>query len=614
MSFQYPLGLLGLIGIPILIIIYIIKSKYTEQIISSTYLWTLSERFLKRKKRLSRFAGIISLILQLTAVLLISLTIAHPVFTVPNAAQAYCFVLDASGSMNMKQGDSTRFELGKQKIGEMIDESMNGSTYSLIYAGETADMIFEDVADKEQAQMLLKDLTVSHTALNSDAARGYAQAYLDQNPAARIYLITDSMYAEHQNVELIDVSATEENYAVGDVTYTLLNETLSVTGNLTSYHSDAELTVELFVDGAEQVSATRTVTVKKEEKTPFELTFRTANFSSIEVRISNEDALALDNTVVLYDSKSENSYSILLVSDRPFFLQSALSALGYNQVTLMATEDYRSTSGYGLYIFDSYTPEECPKDGAVWLLNTDESLEHSGMSVQGEVVPDVAGELSMSASTSSLTKRLIADLQGSGIYIVRYLKCGVYRNFTTLFSYQGNPMIFAGTNSFGNREVVFAFDLHDSNLPLLADYMTLMRNLVDFSFPTVLEKTSYMCGEELEVNVIANCESIRVDTPLNNVAYLDTGSAVGTMELSEAGTYTVTMMVNGTPRQFSVYAELQEAERIPVPEKETLQFVGGDDASGFDGIYDELIIFFVILLVIFIADWMVYCYEKYQLR
>ena len=29
MSFVYPLGLLGLIGIPILIIIYIIKNKYT---------------------------------------------------------------------------------------------------------------------------------------------------------------------------------------------------------------------------------------------------------------------------------------------------------------------------------------------------------------------------------------------------------------------------------------------------------------------------------------------------------------------------------------------------------------------------------------------------------
>ena len=47
MSFLYPLGLLGLIGIPILIIIYIIKTKYTEQTVASTYLWLLSERFLK---------------------------------------------------------------------------------------------------------------------------------------------------------------------------------------------------------------------------------------------------------------------------------------------------------------------------------------------------------------------------------------------------------------------------------------------------------------------------------------------------------------------------------------------------------------------------------------
>ena len=65
MSFLYPLGLLGLIGIPILIIIYIIKSKYTEQTVSSTYLWLLSERFLKRKNPISKLAGIISLILQI---------------------------------------------------------------------------------------------------------------------------------------------------------------------------------------------------------------------------------------------------------------------------------------------------------------------------------------------------------------------------------------------------------------------------------------------------------------------------------------------------------------------------------------------------------------------
>ena len=36
MSFAFPLALLGLIGIPIVILIYILQSKYNEQIISST--------------------------------------------------------------------------------------------------------------------------------------------------------------------------------------------------------------------------------------------------------------------------------------------------------------------------------------------------------------------------------------------------------------------------------------------------------------------------------------------------------------------------------------------------------------------------------------------------
>ena len=36
MTFLYPLGFLGLIGIPVLIGIYILKNKYTEQTVTST--------------------------------------------------------------------------------------------------------------------------------------------------------------------------------------------------------------------------------------------------------------------------------------------------------------------------------------------------------------------------------------------------------------------------------------------------------------------------------------------------------------------------------------------------------------------------------------------------
>ena len=77
MSFMYPLGLLGLIGVPLLIIIYILRSKYNEQTVPSTYLWHLSEKFFKRRNPLSGITGIISLILQILMVIILSL--ASPV-------------------------------------------------------------------------------------------------------------------------------------------------------------------------------------------------------------------------------------------------------------------------------------------------------------------------------------------------------------------------------------------------------------------------------------------------------------------------------------------------------------------------------------------------------
>ena len=92
MSFYFPLGLIGLVGVPVLILIYIIKSKYTEQVIASTYLWELSEKFLKKRKPISKLAGIITLILQILAVVAASLLIAHPVFTVPASANDIYFI------------------------------------------------------------------------------------------------------------------------------------------------------------------------------------------------------------------------------------------------------------------------------------------------------------------------------------------------------------------------------------------------------------------------------------------------------------------------------------------------------------------------------------------
>lgn len=186
MSFLYPLGLIGLIGIPILILIYVIKSKYTEQTVASTYLWTLSEKFLKRKRRPSPLAGIISLILQILAVTVISLAIAHPIITVPNSANEYCFILDGSGSMRMDAGNPeapvTRFEAGKQAVKDRIHDAIDGSIFTLVYVGDTTGVIYERVEDKEQAYLLLDELKPAYNNAEPHRCHRHSPGVLQREP------------------------------------------------------------------------------------------------------------------------------------------------------------------------------------------------------------------------------------------------------------------------------------------------------------------------------------------------------------------------------------------------------------------------------------------------
>ena len=217
MSFLYPLGFLGLLAIPVLILIYIIKNKYTEQVVASTYLWTLSERFLKRKNPVNKITGIISLILQILAVTAISFAIAHPVFTMRGAAEDYCFVLDGSGSMNIENGGKTRLENGISRIRQEIKGSVEGSSYTIVYTGDYAAVVCEKTQDKTLALKTLDEIEPCYTATDPADALKIVQAYFDQTPSMKIFLYTDKAYDVTENVTVVNLSSREKNYPLADV-------------------------------------------------------------------------------------------------------------------------------------------------------------------------------------------------------------------------------------------------------------------------------------------------------------------------------------------------------------------------------------------------------------
>jgi hypothetical protein len=67
-------------------------------------------------------------------------------------------------------------------------------------------------------------------------------------------------------------------------------------------------------------------------------------------------------------------------------------------------------------------------------------------------------------------------------------------------------------------------------------------------------------------------------------------------------------------RTVQVYANMPTAECATSVSEQSFEIYGEAGDQKHDGVYDDLMYLFIILAVLFIADWMVYCYEQYQLR
>ena len=611
-TFKFPLGLLGLIGIPVLILIYIIKNKHTEQIVTSTYLWELSEKFLKRRKKPSMISGIISLILQIIAIASISFTIAQPIITLPNTAKEYCFILDASGSMNMVSNEVSRMELGKDEIEKIINESANGSKFTLVYAGDVTRVVYEKLADKELAVELLDKLEPSGVTVTYNATLKYVQEYFNTNRSVVTYLVTDKKY-NSSNINIINVSNNEENYAIASGNYDTEDGTLKISGTVVSYVSDSTINLEVYVNDV--LETTLNIDALALTETEFSFNSNTVDFETIKLVIKNSDGLLLDNTNIIYNIEKEHAYSTLIVSDRPFYLESVLKTVGNTSIEVVSREKYNAEyTGYSLYIFDSYSPAVLPNDGTVWIFGATTSIDKAGFSYQDTIENESGMELTYPKNSTSTFKALTNGMLKEKVYVSKYQKYGLYRNFTTLLIHDGNPIVFTGSAENGAREVVFAFDLHDSNFPMLMDYLILTNNLMDYSFPTIIEETSYQCGDTVKLNVLSNCESIRVESPNKNVSYLDVSTEFTEFKVTEAGTYTLTMNFGGEEKSIRIYCSLPDEESFANQEVQDLSLTGEQGSEFSDGIYDDLIILFILLAIVYVADWMVYCYEQYQLR
>lgn len=614
MSFYNPLALLGLLAIPVIIFIYIIKNRYVEQVISSTYIWTLSEKFLKRRLPIHKLVGFLSLLLQVLLVVFVSLSMARPIFTIKYSAFDYVFVLDASASMQMEQDGKSRFEKAKDEISELIEDSVKGSTYTLLLADGHSTEWFGDIQDKKIALKLLSETKPSFLQDDLSESIKKAQDLFNENNAVHIFVLTDKEIENTNNIEYINVRDDARNYSLVSIETRVEKDKITVTGELIVYSGEQTLNLSLFLDDEKAESASLVIS-ELGISTPFSLECELTTFKTLKVCIENDDDFSLDNEIILYDVSGDNAFSVLIVSEKPFFLESLFKAQAGSTVETVTPLEYSAiTKTYDLYVFDSFAPSRLPDFGAVWFFNPTETVEKSGFVLQEKITEDAHIQLTYSNSTQTTVKKLTEGLFKEPVSVKVYQKVKLYKSFNVLATSDSYPAIFAGINDNGNRQVVFNFDIHDSDFAVNYDFVILTNNLIKYLFPTDLENNLFFTGDVLEVNILASTKSVKLSLPSGREVWLDTSSEIASFDLTEVGTHVVTISTTSGQKTYNVFVAVPESEREPT--STLTSFIISGEASGFmrDSYYDDVWYLFVLVALFAIADWMVYCYEQYKLR
>ena len=341
MSVGSWLGLLGLVAVPIVVLIYLIKSKYVPKTVSSTFIWQRSLKYMKRRVPI-KFIMSLLLIVQILVVLAATTALMN-IKTEPRKSDASIVIVDASSSMKAMNGDKTRYEVALEKLRVEADKVGENSAMVIIIASEVPEVLTQSKLVKEDGTEVLtpyeynKDNVMAvidqklvgkctNTTTDINAALELAQTAVDMNKEAKIYLYTDRLYDDPDIVNIINCADSENDWNAGITTFTDSNLAAGYefTANIINEGKEAEFIVSLTVDGSSVVS--KKITMGKSETKQIVFSPRSTensdaikiksikNYENAKIEINTEtDIISDDNTAYLY-AVPEADIRILYVS------------------------------------------------------------------------------------------------------------------------------------------------------------------------------------------------------------------------------------------------------------------------------------------------------------
>ncbi len=532
-----PLGLLGLIGVLLLILIYVLKPKYQERTISSTFVWKLSLKYKKQKLPFQWLKSSLIVILQFLILGILTFAMMSPILELDSKSGEKIVILDASANMLTEHNGRTRFERAVQEIGALADSTTPDHRFTVILAARDASFIARRLDSSQYIKQLLSESEATYESADMDAAISLTEGVLAENPEAEIILFTGNQYSETGAITVRNMADDEWNVAILDFSSDLNEGYYEFTADVASFNDDTELTVSLYIDDEYRDVITIDAVANQSYSVTFDDLF-VLDYAKAEVIVEYDDDFTYDNEFVIYGYDNE-VFNVQLVSENPRFLQSALLTLGNFKIDVPVAPDDATPmpieyTGYDLYIFDGIEPEFMPADGSVWLINPPAIPGETELTLGTELTGDFT--LSAPLAMPSSEEAILNHIAPSEITLSAYTFVSNYGSYEPVLMRDSDPVILTKDMD-GQKLVIFTFSLHHSNLPIIPDYILLTYNLSRYSVQNMVEQFLFVPGDTINVRRKPSAFDITVETSGEATQY-DTFPV--TFEATTPGEYRIT--------------------------------------------------------------------------
>ncbi len=552
MSFLSPLALLGLVFVPAVLAMYLLKLRRDERVVPSTLLWQRLLTDVEANAPWQRLRRSLLLFLQLLLVVLLSILAARPFLERPaGLAGDVVVVIDTSASMGATDIPPDRLAEAKVKVLERLHDLPANGTVSVIAAGRTARVVVNGTSDIGRVRAAIDGITVSPATGDLGDALNLANALAARAGDAEILVATDAALAikptarlDHK-VSVIQVGRERKNQAIVALAVRPAPSgvTRSVFVSIANLDIEpAQRRLELYADGILKEVKDLTA-LEAQTRTEVVIDDVPRGTSVIEVRLVGPDGNAGGDSLAFDDRAwavvpPDRLRRILLVGPGDPYLETALTYLPNTELYGVTPDKYGPSTHpelFDLIIFEGYLPGVLPKAAVL-------AIAPPATSDLGEVIGTLADP---GIATLPAEDPILKYVDLSSVHIGKATKLTLPAWARSVIPGPGGaPLLYAGEHD-GRRTGVMAFLPRNSDLPLQVAFPVLMSNLAGELLGGGSAPTQAVTpGDPVTIPVPAGAASIKVERPDGSIVELapatDDAPSVAFSQTDLLGVYTAT--------------------------------------------------------------------------